>query len=176
MTGSISGLLARIKVDEKNYFGMIEQKAVREAASRFLPKHTAAAAWKHRNVSFVEHEGLSREDRGAEQGDVDGALKCSLALGMVAADVRGSFAARQAAGTLPGFGVTYPAEEQKLQTDQVARLPVLMTRGTRCRGTEALRINGTWTTGISCATPSWCCPFCRTSKLPMPESELNGTH
>ena len=44
----------------KNCFGMIEWKAVREAASRFLPKHTAAAAWKHRNVSFVEREGLSR--------------------------------------------------------------------------------------------------------------------
>ena len=36
--------LARIKVDEKkNCFGKIEWKAVREAASRFLPKHTAAA-------------------------------------------------------------------------------------------------------------------------------------
>ena len=44
MTGSLRGPLARIKVDEKNCFGMIEWKAVREAASRFLPKHTAAAA------------------------------------------------------------------------------------------------------------------------------------
>ena len=57
MTGSLSGPLARIKVDEKNCFGMIEWKAVREAASRFLPKHTAAAAWKHRNLSHVEQEG-----------------------------------------------------------------------------------------------------------------------
>ena len=74
MTGSLSGLLARIKVDEKNCSEMIVWKAVREAASRFLPKHTAAAVWKHRNVSFVEQEGLSPlpKDRGAEQGDVDG--------------------------------------------------------------------------------------------------------
>ena len=57
MTGSFSGPLARIKVDEKNCFGMIEWKAVREAASRSLPKHTAAA-WKHRNLSHVEQEGL----------------------------------------------------------------------------------------------------------------------
>ena len=81
MTGSLSGPLARTKVDEKNCFGMIERQAVREAASRFLPKHTAAAAWKHRNPSHVEQEGLSPipKDRGAEQGDVDGPLECSLA-------------------------------------------------------------------------------------------------
>ena len=63
MTGSLRGPLARIKVDEKkNCFEMIERKAVREAASRFLPQHTAAAAatWKHRKLSHVEQEGLSR--------------------------------------------------------------------------------------------------------------------
>ena len=37
MAGSLSGPLARIKVDEKFFFGMIEWKAVREAAWRFLP-------------------------------------------------------------------------------------------------------------------------------------------
>ena len=52
MTGSLMEPLARIKVDEKNCFGMIEWKAVREAASRFLPKHTAAT-WKPRDLSFV---------------------------------------------------------------------------------------------------------------------------
>ena len=80
--GSLGGPLARIQVDQKNCFGMIEWKAVREAASRFLPKHTAAAAtWKHRNLSHVEQEWLSPmpKDRGAEQGDVDGPLECSLA-------------------------------------------------------------------------------------------------
>ena len=53
---------------------MIEWKAVREAASRFLPKHTAAAALRHRNLSHVEQEELAPmpKERGAEQGDVDG--------------------------------------------------------------------------------------------------------
>ena len=124
MTGTLSGPLARIKVDEKNCFGMIEWKAVREAASRILSKHTAAAVWKHRNVSSVEQEGLSPmpKDRGAEQGDVDGPLECSLALGMVAAETRGSIAARQAAGTLPWIGVNDPAEEQRRLVDHAARL------------------------------------------------------
>ena len=124
MTGSLSGPLARIKVDEKNCFGMIEWKAVREAASRFLPKHTAAARWTHRRLSHVEQEGLSPmpKDRGAEQGDVDGPLECSLASGLVAAETRGSIAARQAAGTLPWVGVNDPAEEQRLQANHAARL------------------------------------------------------
>ena len=70
---------------------MIEWQAVREAASRFLPKHTAAV-WKRRNVSFVEQEGLPPmpKDRGAEQGVVDGPLEFILALGMVAAEARRS--------------------------------------------------------------------------------------
>ena len=62
------------------------------------------------------------KDRGAEQGDVDGPLECSLALGLVAAETRGSMAARQAAGTLPWIGVNDPAEEQRLQADHAARL------------------------------------------------------
>ena len=36
MTGSLSGPLVRIRVDEKNCFGMIELQAAREAASRFV--------------------------------------------------------------------------------------------------------------------------------------------
>ena len=81
MTGSLSGPQARIKVDEKNCFGMIEWKAVREAALRFLPKHTAAA-WKHRELSHVEQEvhPPMPKDRGAEQADVDGSLECSPGL------------------------------------------------------------------------------------------------
>ena len=88
--GSLTQPLARIKVDENNRFGMTEWKAVREAASWFLPKHTAAAAWKHRNVSHEEQDGVAPmpKDRAAEQGDVGGPLDCSLALGMVAAETR----------------------------------------------------------------------------------------
>ena len=86
---------------------MIEWKAVREAASQFLPKHTAvAAAWKHRNLSYVEQERLlpMPKDRGAEPGDVDGPFECSLALGMVAAEMRMCIAAEQAAGSLQWIG------------------------------------------------------------------------
>ena len=51
---------------------MIEWQAVREVASR-SPKHMAAAAWKHRNLSHVKEEPAPMpKDRGAEQGDVDG--------------------------------------------------------------------------------------------------------
>ena len=58
---------------------MIEWKAVREAASRFL---TAAATWKNRNMSHVEQEGLlpMPKDRGAEQGDVDSPLRVQSGL------------------------------------------------------------------------------------------------
>ena len=134
-TGSVGGPLARIKVDEKNCFGMIEWKAVREAASRFLPMHTAAAAWKHRNLSFVEQEGLSPmpKDRGAEQGDVDGLLEGSLALGMVAALTRGSIAARQAAGTFLWIAVDDPAgtafaSRPRSQNAGVSQLPAWRSR------------------------------------------------
>ena len=41
---------------------------------------------------------------------------------MVAAETRGSIAARQAAGTLPWIGVNDPAAEQRLQADHAARL------------------------------------------------------
>ena len=46
----------------------------------------------------------------------------SLALGMVAAETRGSIAARQAAGTLPWIGVKDPAQEERLQADHAARM------------------------------------------------------
>ena len=81
---------------------MIEWEAVREAASRFLPKHATAAGWKHRSLSHVEQEGLlpMPKDRGADHGDVDGLLECSQALGMVGAETRGRAAAQQASGGL----------------------------------------------------------------------------
>ena len=70
MTGSLSGPLARIKVDEQNCFGMIEWQA--RGGVAVSPQAHAAATWKHRNLSCVEQEGLPPmpKDRGAEQGDV----------------------------------------------------------------------------------------------------------
>ena len=48
------------------------------------------AGWKHRALPFVEQDGIQQmpQDDGAEQGDVDGPLECSLALWMVAAEAR----------------------------------------------------------------------------------------
>ena len=124
MTGSLSRPLARTKVDETTSFGMIQWEAVRGAAPRFLPKDTAAAAWKHRNLSHVEQEGLPPmpKDRGAEQGDVDGLLECSVTSGMVAAETPGRTAARQASGSLPWTGVDDASEEQRLQADHATRV------------------------------------------------------
>ena len=69
----------------------------------------------HWNLSHVEQEGLppTPTDRGAEQGDVDGPLECSLALGMVAAEIRMHVAPQQAASNLPWIGVDDPLEEQR---------------------------------------------------------------
>ena len=44
-------------------------------------------------------------DQGAEQGDVDILLECSLAVGTVAAETRERVAAQQASGSLPWTGV-----------------------------------------------------------------------
>ena len=140
-----------------NCCGMIEWEAVREAASRFILKHTAAAAWKHRNLSHVEKEGLPPmpKDRGAEQGDVDGPLECSLAGGMVAAETRQREAAQQPAGSLPWIDVDDPSAERRLQagrnqpTSSLAApksLLVPTTRSMRCRKTEAWQTRGTWMT------------------------------
>ena len=101
----------RTKVDEKSCFGMIEWKAVREAASRLLPNHTAAAGWEHRNLSFVEQEEVLPlpKDNGAAQGDVDGPLDLSSGIG-------------GGSGSLPCIGVDDPSEIQRLQAEHAMRM------------------------------------------------------
>ena len=56
----------------------------------FHPRHAAVVAWKHAATSYVEQQGVPPQpkDRGAEQGDVDGALECSFTLGLVGRDAR----------------------------------------------------------------------------------------
>lgn len=101
--GELPGPLARVKIDEKNCFGRLTWPAVREAAKQHLPKHFPVACWKHAEVSGVEQsnvEALSK-DRGAEQGDVDGPLECSLTLGVVARTARGRVHALQRERQLP---------------------------------------------------------------------------
>ena len=56
------------------------------------------------------------KDRGAEQGDVNGPLKCSLALETVAAEAR--LAEQQAAGTLSRVGAHDLADAERLQGEQ----------------------------------------------------------
>ena len=62
------------------------------------------------------------EGRGAEQGDVDGPLECSLALGMVEAETRGRVPAQQASRSLPWIGAEDLSEAQRLQADHAVRL------------------------------------------------------
>ena len=124
MTGSLSGPLARIKVDEKNCFGIIEWQAVREAASRFHPKHTQQQHGNIETCLMLNKKG-SRQCRWIEvqsKDDVDGPLECSLAFGLVAAETRRRVAAQQAAGSLPWIGVDDPPEEQRLQADHANRV------------------------------------------------------
>ena len=103
MAGGLSVPLVRIKVDEKNCFGRLEWAAIREASRRSLPRHAAVACWKHGATSFVEQEGddPTPQDRGAEQGDVDGPLECSLVLATVACETRTKVAGLQRNGVLP---------------------------------------------------------------------------
>ena len=98
-SGTLDTPQARIKVDETSCFGVIQWSAVRNAASSFHPKHAAVAIWKHRALSFVEGVQEMPKDRGAEQGDVDGPLEGSFALGMVAVEARLCVSEQQAART-----------------------------------------------------------------------------
>ena len=76
---------------------------MREAAREALPRHYAVTCWKHAAASEVEQDGVrpAPKDRGAEQGDVDGSLECSLTLGRVAAASRHRVHVAQRAGLLP---------------------------------------------------------------------------
>ena len=68
-----------------------------------LPRHFPATCWKHASVSHVEQQGLepTPKDRGAEQGDVDGPLECSLVLGTVSCEARAAIHGQQRRGELP---------------------------------------------------------------------------
>ena len=122
MTGSLSGPLARIKVDEKNCFGMIVWKAVREAASRFLPKHKAAAAWNIGVCPTLNKKGSHQCRRIRVQSKETSMARWSAAwLWEWWQQKREEALPRLAAGTLlPWIGVDDPSEEQRLQADHSA--------------------------------------------------------
>ena len=102
---------------------MIEWSAVRNSARSLLPKLAAVAGWKHHTLSFVEQGGQPKpKDRGAEQGDVYGPLKCSLALVTEAAETRLRIAEHQAAGTFRWIGTHDPADAERLPDGQRSRM------------------------------------------------------
>eukprot|EP00973_Karenia_brevis_P055254 7682456-Karenia_brevis.AAC.1 len=82
---------------------MLEWPALRAAAMQALPRHGAVTCWKHAAISQVEQPKVvpAPKDRGAEQGDVDGPLECSLTLGTVASKVRQQIHEAQRRGELP---------------------------------------------------------------------------
>ena len=109
--GELPRALARIKIDERNCYGRLEWPAIRAATLQSAPRHFAATCWKHAAASHVEQEGVAptTKDRGAEQGDVDGSVECSVTLGGVAADTRSAVHAKQRNGELPW---TVPSQEE----------------------------------------------------------------
>ena len=124
MTGSLWGPLARIKVDVKICFGMIEWKAVR------------GVAWKHRNLSFVEQSG---KDRGAEQGDVGGPPGVQPGSGH-GGNRNARKHCRAASGGHPPLD--WPETQPECRSQPTSSLaaqkssPVPKIRNTRCRKTE----------------------------------------
>ena len=177
--GSLTEPLARINVDEENCFGMFEWKAVREAASRFLPKHTAAAAWKHRNLSHVEQDGLAPmpKDRGPEQGDV----AAWLWEWWLPSRRQAAFHGLEL--TTPQMFSTCRLHTQsgckKLPTSIKVVLensPEPTTRCAHCKKMEAWRTCGTWMMVTLCVARSWCRLTCINSTTPMRKLERNETH
>ena len=156
----------------------MEWKAVREAASRSLPKHASAAAWKHRKVSLNK--------KGSRQCPIEVQSKETSLVWWQLRREEASLRGKQWA--LPWIGVNDSAEEQRLRADHAAknqstsrlaawkssRVPTTPIK--RCRKADSWQINGAWTMVTSCVTQPWCCLSCRVSMSPTPESERSGTH
>ena len=101
--GTVDRVLARIKIDERNCYGSLEWPAIREATRAALPKHLPVLCWKHAAASEAKQPGApaAAKDRVAEQGDVDGSVECSVALGNIATKTWQSIHAMQRSGALP---------------------------------------------------------------------------
>ena len=153
--GSMTEPLARIKVDEKNCFGMIEWKAVRGA----LFSSHAHCGGGVETSKLQDGVAPMSKDRGAEQGEVDGPLECSPALGMVASETRGSVAAHLCQAAFLGVVLMIPQKYStcKKNTQPNCReFPTFITGADDPRHAlqkmEAWRTCGTWTTVTSCVT------------------------
>ena len=100
------------------------------------------------------------KDCGAERGNVDGPLECSLALGMVAVETRGRVAAQQALGSLSWIGVDDPSV-QRLQAEHTPNLQ--MVSNFQLGGPEKV-------------ARSWSRLTCTNSTTPMRKLERNEHH
>ena len=163
LTGSIADPLARVSVDEIGGLQCERQQLI------CSPNTLQRPGWKHRQLLHVEHDAIEPvpEDRGAEQGDVDEPLQCSLALGPVAAEARLSTTEQQFQGTLPQVGAGLADHIQQLRTDLFAKTEGLRTFSvggprpdTPSRIAGASQTLGTWTMATSCVTH---CLHCLTS-------------
>ena len=111
--GKLPRPVARVQIDESNFFGSAYWDAIREESLDNLPNHAAAAAWKHAAPSFARQPDVppTLKNRGAEQGDVDAPAEASLALGRVARNAKAQVHRQQRDGDLPWCQLPDQTEE-----------------------------------------------------------------
>ena len=114
--------LARVKIDETNFFGRVFWDVIREESQAHLPRHAAPATWKHSGPSYVRQQGVpaKEKNRGAEQGDVDAPMEASLALGRVARKARAAIHKLQEQGSQK-WCTEDPAAEQQCKANFAER-------------------------------------------------------
>eukprot|EP00969_Alexandrium_andersonii_P111960 4945146-Alexandrium_andersonii.AAC.1 len=76
---------------------------MRAALVATVPHLAAPTSWCQTRPSQVEQPGAEphRKDRGAEQGDVYGPIRCGVSMAELNADTRDAMLVEQAAGILP---------------------------------------------------------------------------
>ena len=94
--------VAVIQVDQKNCFGQLEYTCIDEAVTQNHPTIGPFTLWKHSHTSQVTQgtAGRTKQDKGAQQGDVAGSFEASVALAEQARSARLIHQA-QADGLLP---------------------------------------------------------------------------
>ena len=95
--------LAIVEIDQKNFFGSLNWRAIREETAETLPRRAAATTWKHLAASNI-HQPLAQDHKmshGTGQGDVDAGVEASLVQGRVARETRARVHLDQRNGRLP---------------------------------------------------------------------------
>ncbi len=95
--------LATIDVDQRNFFGSLNWRTIREEVAEELPRRAASTTWKHLAGAKIHQPDVAPHtmSHGTGQGDVDAAVEASLVQGRVAREARGHVHAEQRAGRLP---------------------------------------------------------------------------